>query len=469
MMKVIVVGTGYVGLVTGTCLAEIGHRVICIDKDEMKIEKLKRGISPIYEAHLEDMICRNIKEQRLSFSTDMKEVAEDTQVIFIAVGTPSLEDGDVDLSQVEEVAREIGKSLVSYGVIVNKSTVPVGSCVRVAQIIRQNLRKDISFDVVSNPEFLREGTAVYDTFHGDRIVIGSRSKKAVEVLRELYKPFHQKFFITNPESAELIKYASNAFLATKISFINEMANLCEKTGGDIRAVAEGMGMDQRIGNKFLQAGVGFGGACFPKDVKGLLKTGEKYGYDFKIIRQTLAVNEGQKQKPLRILEENIADWKGIKVGILGLAFKPGTDDVREAPALQIIKDLRGKGAQIRVYDPVANASMQSVLQFPITYCNNPYDAVTDCDAVILLTEWPEFQELNLRKIRRLMKRTIFIDGRNVFASEAMGEKGFDYYPMGIGSEETAQRKLKEGVVKVNESEKSNYTSGRTWNQVSTCN
>lgn len=469
MMKVTVVGTGYVGLVTGACLAEIGHHVICVDQDEMKIEKLKRGISPIYEAYLEDMIFRNIQEQRLSFSIDMEAAMPGSQVVFIAVGTPSLEDGDVDLSQVEKAAREIGKHLSAYTVIVSKSTVPVGSCRRIAQIIKKNLIKEVSFDVVSNPEFLREGTAIYDTFHGDRIVFGSRSKKAVDILTELYKPLHQKILVTDPESAELIKYASNAFLATKISFINEMANLCEKTGGDIQAVAEGMGMDQRIGNKFLQAGIGFGGACFPKDVSGLLKTGEKYGYDFKIIRQTLAVNSTQKQKPLEILEKIIEDWKDIKIGILGLAFKPGTDDVREAPALYIIKELYGRGVHVKAYDPVANDNMQSVLSFPVTYCNNPYDAVSDCDAVILVTEWQEFKELSLRKIRRLMKRKIFIDGRNVFASESMKKKGFDYYPIGICCKEIMTQNLVEGEIYIDEIEKSNYTGSGTWNQIFTCN
>ncbi|MFZ5968133.1 MAG: UDP-glucose dehydrogenase family protein [Bacillota bacterium] len=434
-MRITVIGTGYVGLVTGVCLAEIGHEVTCVDHNEMKVENLNKGISPIYEAYLDDMLKRNVNERRLCFTTSVEDAVKTSYVIFIAVGTPSLTDGNVDMSQVEAVAQCIGKSMDGYRIIVNKSTVPVGTTRKVRKIIEENLQDKISFDVVSNPEFLREGTAVHDTFHGDRIVIGSESEKSANILKEIYKPLNLKTMVTDPESAELIKYASNAFLATKISFINEMANICELAGGDVREVAKGMGMDRRIGDKFLHAGIGFGGACFPKDVKGLIKIGENLGYDFKIIKQTLVVNQQQREKVIKILESRFKNLEEIHVAILGLAFKAGTDDIREAPALFIMEELLKRGAKVRAYDPIAMDNMRKELHDPVQYVSNPYQAVKDADALLILTEWRDFQELSIRKIRGLMKHRVMIDGRNIFDGKSMREKGFEYHGIGVCSKE----------------------------------
>lgn len=462
-MKISVIGTGYVGLVTGTCLAEIGNDITCVDKDHKKIENLKNGILPIYEAHLEDMLIRNIGENRLHFTTSVEDAVRHATIIFIAVGTPSHENGDIDMSQVDEVAGEIGKSLDAYKIIVNKSTVPVGSVKRVAEIIQRHLKREVEFDVISNPEFLREGSAVLDTFQGDRIVIGSTSKKATKILHDLYRPLKQKIFTTDPESAELIKYASNAFLATKISFINEIANICEKTGANVNEVAKGMGLDKRIGEKFLNAGIGFGGACFPKDVKGLIKIGEKLNYDFRIIRETLQVNKEQKMKPIMILDNLFPDLRGVQITVLGLAFKPDTDDIREAPSLDIINELHKRGAKIKAYDPIAIENAKKVLKLPIHYFHEAYDAIAGSDAVLLLTEWKEFKELNVRKIRSLMNRRVFIDGRNIFEAKAMRAKGFEYYGIGIDNcQFTAIRSIEERMIPI-ENQKSHHTCGRAWN------
>ncbi len=434
-MKVTVVGAGYVGLVTATCLSEIGNDVICVEKDNNKLLKLNNGIVPIHEECLEEMLQKNIKRNRLKFTNSIKEGVKESEVIFIAVGTPSLEDGNVDMSQVDSVAVSIGNSISDYKVIVNKSTVPVGTVKRVRNIIASNLNKQIDFDVVSNPEFLREGSAVFDTFNGDRIVIGSTSKKATEKLMKLYNPFKIEYLVTEPESAEMIKYASNAFLATKISFINEISNICEKVGADVREVAKGMGMDKRIGNKFLRAGIGFGGACFPKDVKGLIKIGESVDYDFKIIKKALEVNDTQKIKSVKILKNIYGDIKNKTIAILGLAFKPNTDDLREAPSLFIINQLIKDGANIKVYDPIAMDNMKNIINSPIVYCESPYEAIRNCDALVLVTEWREFFKLDLDRVLEMMNRKVFIDGRNVFADNDMTQKGFEYYSIGIGSEQ----------------------------------
>ncbi|MTI47424.1 UDP-glucose dehydrogenase family protein [Sporosalibacterium faouarense] len=435
-MKISVVGTGYVGLVTGTCLSEVGNEVTCIDIDSIKIDKLKQGISPIHEEFLDEMIARNIAKNRLSFTTSMKNGIKDSKVVFIAVGTPSLENGEVDMSQVDSVAREIGTYLNDYKVIVNKSTVPVGSCQRVKSIIKNNLdNKNASFDVVSNPEFLREGTAVFDTFNGDRIVIGSNSPRATSILTEIYNSFNTDYLITNPESSEMIKYASNAFLATKISFINEIANLCEKVGADVREVAKGMGMDNRIGNKFLKAGIGFGGACFPKDVSGLIKIGEEANYSFGIIKEVINVNKKQRIKPIATLLDAFESLDGLTIGLLGLAFKPGTDDLREAPSFFISEELHKLGANIKAYDPVAHKNAIDNISTPINYCENPYETVKNCDAIILVTEWPQFKRLKMDDVRNLMKGNVLVDGRNLYNHIEMKKIGFDYYGVGIGSNE----------------------------------
>ena len=462
-MKVAVIGTGYVGLITGTCLAEIGNEVICIDKDSKKIEKLNKGITPIYEEYLEDMVTRNILEGRLSFTASIKEGIEFASVVFIAVGTPSQENGDADLSQVDAAAKEIAHSMKDYKVIVNKSTVPVGTNHKVKNIIKMYSTKHVLFDVVSNPEFLREGRAIYDIFNADRIIIGSSSKRAAQILQELYQPLHQEIFVTSPESAEMIKYASNAFLATKISFINEIANICENVGADVSEVAKGMGMDKRIGNKFLNAGIGFGGACFPKDVKALIKIAESNQYDFKIIKQTLAVNERQKQKPIEFLERIFTNLQDVKIGILGLAFKPGTDDIREAPAITIIQELMKRGAIIKAYDPIAMDNMKSKLEASIEYCNDCYDAMKDCDAVLLLTEWDEFMNLDMHKAARLMNKKILIDGRNMLDSEKATKMGFKYYGIGKGIPLNERVYFLNERMIFDESEESNYPRCRAWN------
>jgi len=428
-MDLCVVGTGYVGLVTGACFAEMGNKVICVDIDQNKIDKLKQGIMPIYEAYLEEMCRKNSKEGRLKFTTCLREGVEEADIVFIAVGTPSLPDGNADLSQVIQAALNIAAHLKKYKVIAIKSTVPVGTQKLITKIIRENQGSEAPFDVVSNPEFLREGTAVHDMFYPDRIVIGSDSQKAAEIMVELHEPFHGPIIITNPESAEMIKYAANAFLATKISFINEIANLCEKLGADILEVSRGIGLDKRISADFLRAGVGFGGACFPKDIKALIKTAEKTGCELKIVKSTLAANEMQKKVVVEKLVRALPDMKDKRIAILGLSFKPNTDDMREAPSIDIIREIKKMGGQIKAYDPAAMANAQSIIP-DIEYCQTPYQAVLGADAIILVTEWELFRKLDMLKIKQLARGNIFIDGRNVFDYHQMKELGFEYYCIG---------------------------------------
>jgi len=431
-MNVGVIGAGYVGLVTGACFAEFGVNVTCIDTNEGRINLLQKGVVPFYEPGLEELIRKNVNEGRLYFSNNTAESVKKSDVIFIAVGTPSLEDGSADLSYVDSVARTIAENLNGYKVIVTKSTVPVGTGERLRNII-QDIRNDGDFDIVSNPEFLREGSAIGDFMRPDRIVIGSGSERATSVMRDLYRPLYlteTPFITTDVETAEMIKYASNVFLAAKISFINEMANLCEKVGANVQVVSKAMGLDKRIGPKFLHAGPGYGGSCFPKDVRALLQIAESHGYDFKIARSVIEVNITQKDRMITKIEHALRGAGGKTIGILGLSFKPNTNDIRESPAVHIIEGLLDIGANIRVYDPVAMDDTKSVLGQRVTYCSDAYDAASNADAIILVTEWNQFRNLQLERLKGLLKHPVFIDLRNVYEPDRMRKSGFDYYSVG---------------------------------------
>jgi UDPglucose 6-dehydrogenase len=436
-MKITIVGTGYVGLVTGTCFAETGVEVTCIDKDKEKINKLKNGIVPIFEPGLEKMVERNIQKQTLSFSTDIRSSLPDSDVVFIAVGTPQEEDGSADLKNVLEVAHDIGKIIEKYIVIVTKSTVPVGTAEQVRDAIRNELKKrnlEIPFDLASNPEFLKEGDAVEDFLRPDRIVIGVDSESAEKIMKRLYHPFllnnHPLIFMDIP-SAELTKYAANSMLATKISFMNEIANLCELTGADVNMVRIGIGSDPRIGNKFIYAGAGYGGSCFPKDIRALIKTADEKGYSLKILNAVDKVNNAQKEVLFsKIIKHFNQDIENRIISIWGLSFKPNTDDMREAPALTIIKKLLEKKARINVYDPVAIDECRRRIGDVINYNKDRYEALIDSDALIVITEWPEFRVLNYRVMEKLMKEKVIFDGRNIYDPSEMKEFGFTYYGIG---------------------------------------
>lgn len=427
-MNIAIIGSGYVGLTSGTCFAELGNDVICVDIDEEKIEKLSKGEIPIYEPGLKELVERNIKENRLSFTTDLKDAIKNAEIIFICVGTPPKDNGEADLSYVENVAREIAEHMESYKVIVEKSTVPVETGEKVAETIKQNNRHNVEFDVVSNPEFLREGSAIEDTFNPDRIVIGANSEKAVNIMKKLYAPIKVPLIITDIRSAEIIKHASNSFLATKISFINAIANICELTGADIEKVAEGMGYDKRIGRHFLNAGLGYGGFCFPKDAAAFIRIADKYGYDFKLMKAVQEINEKQKEFFIKKIEKELWNLKDKKIGVLGLAFKPNTDDIRFAPSIDIINYLQKEGAKIKAYDPEAMEKAKKLLE--IEYCKDPYEAAKDIDVLLILTEWNEFKELDLEKIKNLMKNNLIVDGRNIYNPEEMKKLGFNYISIG---------------------------------------
>lgn len=428
-MKITIIGSGYVGLVTGTCLADLGNDVICVDIIEEKINNLKKGIIPIFEPGLDELIRRNVKEKRLTFTTDLKDSIRRSEVIFIAVGTPPKANGEADLSYIENVARAIGNEIDSYKVIVEKSTVPVETGEKVKKAIQLNNPHKAEFDVVSNPEFLREGSAVSDFLNPDRIVIGTDSKRAAEMMARLYKPLNATMITTDIRSAEIIKHASNSFLATKISFINAIANICEKAGGDVEKVAEGMGYDKRIGRNFLNAGIGYGGSCFPKDVSAFIKIAEKNGYDFRLLRDVEAINKQQKLDFIKKIEENMWILKDKTIAILGLSFKPNTDDMREAPSIDIINALQKEGAKIKAYDPEAGEKSKSLLK-NVDYCSNPYDAVSGCDAMVIVTEWNEFKELDMEKVKSLLNRPLIIDGRNIYDPAQMKKMGFEYVSIG---------------------------------------
>ncbi len=437
-MKVLIVGTGYVGLVTGTCLAETGANVYCIDVDEKKIENLNKGILPIYEPGLDQLVERNVAKDRLFFSTKIQEAIKDSDVIFIAVGTPPGEDGSADLQYVLAVARDIGKYLEDYTVVVTKSTVPVGTAKKVKAAVQEELDKrgySLSFDVASNPEFLKEGNAIDDFMKPDRIVIGVETEQAEKMLSRLYKPFvlngHPLIFM-DITSSEMTKYAANAMLATKISFINDIANLCEIVGADINNVRKGIGSDPRIGTRFIYPGVGYGGSCFPKDVQALVRTAKEYNYDMRILEAVEAVNKSQKQvltqKIRRHFKENL---KGKKLGIWGLSFKPGTDDMREAPSLTLIEDMLKAGVDVIAYDPVAmHEAQKQYMGNSIAYAKDMYEAVIGVDALALVTEWNEFRIPNYKVLGRLMNDKVIFDGRNIFEPEEAREFGFTYYGIG---------------------------------------
>ena len=439
-MKVVVVGTGYVGLVTGTCFAEVGMDVTCIDIDKQKIDNLNKGILPIYEPGLKELVTRNTEAGRLHFSTSLKDSMPDAQVAFIAVGTPPGEDGSADLKYVLGVAREIGESISSYCVVVTKSTVPVTTSQKVKAQVEEALKlrnAQVEFDVASNPEFLKEGAAIEDFLKPDRIVVGVETKKAEEIMRRLYKPFllngHPIIFM-DIRSAEMTKYTANAMLATKISFMNDIANLCELVGADVNWVRKGIGSDARIGNKFIYPGIGYGGSCFPKDVKALVKTAKEFGHDLRILQAVEDVNDDQKVVLFKkVMKHYNGQIKGKTFALWGLSFKPKTDDMREAPSLVIIENLLKAGANIKGFDPVAMHEAQKVLGEQITYCKDPYDALIDADALLIATEWPEFRSPNFNVMAKLLKNKVVFDGRNIYDLEEMKELGFNYYCVGINT------------------------------------
>lgn len=429
-MKIAVVGTGYVGLVTGTCLADLGNDVICIDINEEKINTLRQGKSPIYEPGLDELLTKNIKQNRISFSTDLGESVKKSEVIYIAVGTPPDAAGKADLSAVKAVATSIGKNVNDYKIVITKSTVPVGTGDLVEKIIKENMVNSIDFDVISNPEFLKEGSALDDFLHPDRVVIGANNSKSAQKIKQIYEPLEAPIIITDLKSAEIIKYASNAFLSVKISFINEIANFCEIVGASVEDVARGMGSDSRIGPKFLKAGIGYGGSCFPKDTMALYEKGKEVGYEFKIVDSTVKIN---KEKRIRFLDKilNLVEKYNIKsIGIWGLAFKPDTDDMREAPSVEIIKGLLDKGITVSAYDPVAMSEAKHFFNDTITYSETAYDAISNKDMLVLLTEWNEFKQADFASIKDNLNNPIIIDGRNVYNPEEMKEMGFKYYSIG---------------------------------------
>lgn len=431
MKNIAVVGTGYVGLVTGTCFAETGNNVICVDIDEKKVEQMQKGIVPIYEPGLDLLFERNIKENRLTFTTNLKEAVEKSDIIFLALPTPPGADGSADLSFVLGVGEELGKIITNYKIIIDKSTVPVGTAEKVHQAIAKNAKVD--FDVVSNPEFLREGFAVKDFMKPDRVVIGTSSKKAKQILEELYKPFVRQgnpILFMDEKSAELTKYAANAFLATKITFMNEIANFCEIVGANVDDVRIGIGADDRIGKRFLFPGVGFGGSCFPKDVQALVKSGREKNYDFEIINAVLRVNQIQRVKLVDKLLNHYGNIKGLKFALWGLAFKPDTDDIREAPALYTIDKLLDLGAEIIAYDPEAMDNVKSLYKNKITFTKHQYDCLKDADALLIITEWGAFRNPDFDKIKSSLKEPKIFDGRNLYDLTDMKKRGFYYESIG---------------------------------------
>jgi len=431
-MKIAVVGTGYVGLVTGTCLAETGNSVICVDIDKNKVEKMKNGIVPIYEPHLDVIFERNIKQNRLSFTTDLESAVKDATIIFLALPTPPGEDGSADLSYVIGVAEQLGKIITDYKVIIDKSTVPVGTAEKVHAAVAKNAKVD--FDIVSNPEFLREGFAVDDFLKPDRVVIGTTSTRAKDLLTELYKPYVRQgnpIIFMDEKSAELTKYAANSFLATKITFMNEIANFCEKVGADVDAVRVGIGSDTRIGKRFLFPGIGYGGSCFPKDVQALAKSGIEAGYDFKILESVMKVNQDQKTALMpKILEHYNGDIKGKKIALWGLAFKPDTDDIREAPALYLIEELLAAGATISAYDPEAMSNVQELVGNKINFALSAYDACKDADFLVIATEWSVFRTPDFSKLKEKLNDLVIFDGRNLYDLPMMEKENFTYVSIG---------------------------------------
>jgi UDPglucose 6-dehydrogenase len=428
-MKLTIIGTGYVGLVTGTCFAEVGHHVICVDSDANKVEMLKRGGIPIYEPGLEELVKKNVAAGRLSFTNSTAEGVEKSDVIFIAVPTPPQPDGSVDLSYIERVARDIAGAMTSYKIVVDKSTVPVKTGDKVAETISRYCKAKVEFDVLSNPEFLREGFAVDDLMKPDRIVVGVRSQRPVAAMKEVYAPFNAPIIITDINSAELIKHASNSFLALKISYINAVAILCEAAGANVQEVAIGMGLDDRIGRRFLNAGIGFGGSCFPKDLSAFIKISEQVGYDFRLLKEVQRINAEQMERFVKKITETLWVLKDKKIAVLGLAFKQNTDDVRSSPAIDLCQRMLKEGATLRVHDPKAMDKARAVLP-GVTFVDNMNDVAQGCDAIVVATEWDEFKKLDLERSRKALSAPIMFDGRNLFDPEEMEKLGWIYKSIG---------------------------------------
>lgn len=431
-MNISIIGSGYVGLVTGACFAELGNHVICADQDTKKIRLLKQGMAPIYEPGLEELVVNNLKNKRLKFTVDLKEAVRSSEVIFIAVGTPALENGEADLSAVEDVARQIARHMNGYRLIVEKSTVPVETCAWIKKIIATYIKDKHAFDVVSNPEFLREGCAINDFNHPDRIVLGCESSKARRIMTSLYQPLNATILITNIKSAELIKHASNAFLATKISFINALACICDRVGADVKEVAQGMGLDNRIGRHFLDAGIGYGGSCFPKDLDAFIRIAEKLGYDFDILKAVRNANQMQKVFILQRIKDALRIIQDKTIAVLGLSFKPDTDDLRNSPSLELIKSLLLEGAKIKVYDPQGMKKAKKILKH-VVFCPDAYQAAKGADCLLVATEWNEFKELDFMKLKKKLKRALIVDGRNIYNPKLLKDKGFTYIGVGRGN------------------------------------
>ncbi|MFQ5895061.1 MAG: UDP-glucose dehydrogenase family protein [Nitrospinota bacterium] len=428
-MNLCVVGLGYVGLVTAAVFADLGNEVVCVDIAQEKVDALNRGEMPLYEPGLEPMVRRNREEGRLTFTTDLAAGVRRAEIIFICVGTPPREDGQPDLSQVEAVARAIAEALDGYKIVVNKSTVPVGTGDLIARTIQEGKRAPVEFDVVSNPEFLREGRAIQDTLAPDRIVIGAPTKEVAVKLLELYRSLERPMIITDVPTAEIVKYASNTFLATKVSFINAIAELCERTGADVRVVAKAMGADARIGESFLEAGLGFGGSCFPKDAEAFAASARRLGYPFGLLEEVIRVNQERVPHLVEKIKGRLNPLSGRTLAILGLSFKPNTDDLREAKSLELIRLLRAEGASIRAYDPVAMEKARALMP-EVSFCENSYQAAEGADALVVVTEWREFLQLNLERIRRLLRQPLIFDGRNIYSPDQMRRLGFEYHSVG---------------------------------------
>jgi len=433
-MNISVVGAGHVGLVSGACFAELGNHVVIVDNEAKRIANLKRGLMPYYEPGLKELVLRGVKAKRLSFTTSLKDGVAKSTIIFIAVGTPQKATGEADLAYVEAVARSIAEHLTSYHLIVEKSTVPVQTGKWVHHTIKTYLKRKVPFDVASNPEFLREGTAIADTLKPDRVVIGVESARARDLLTELYKPMGCPIVVTDINSAELIKHASNSFLSMKISFINAVAHVCERAGADVQQVAYGMGLDPRIGRSFLNAGAGFGGFCFPKDLEAFIKISEQLGYDFELLKAVRNINEQQKRGFAAKIQRALWVVKGKTIGVLGLAFKPNTDDMRYAPAIDVIEYLQGEGASIQAFDPQAMEEARHLLP-KVKLCRDPYEAARGADCLAILTEWNEFTELDFKRIKKLLRQPLIVDGRNLYDPGAMRKLGFHYIGVGRGRDE----------------------------------
>jgi UDPglucose 6-dehydrogenase len=429
MTNICVIGAGHVGLVSGACFAELGNNVVCVDDDVCKIEGLKKDLMPFYEPGLHDMVQKNVNRGRLSFTTSIEEGIGGCEIIFIAVGTPQKSDGEADLAQVENVAIRISSVARGYKLIVEKSTVPIRTWEWISKTIAMNCSQGLVFETACNPEFLREGSAIQDFMRPDRIVLGVQSAKGAKLLTDLYHPLNVPVLVTDVSTAELIKHASNSFLALKISYINAVANICDKAGADVTKVAEAMGLDKRIGRSFLNAGIGYGGYCFPKDIAAFIKMAEELGYDFQLLKEVQSINSAQRLQVVRKLRDKLWNLKGKTVCVLGLSYKPDTDDMREAPAVYIIRELVEQGVNVKAFDPQA-MEMAKTLLTGIEYCQNPYEAATGCDALLILTEWDEFKKLDLSRIKQLLKQPIIIDGRNIYDPKVMQEHGFIYTAIG---------------------------------------